>query len=296
MIISRFDKWEQEWAYVEQMLYQDDRNNSAWAQRAFLLQHRLCTRIHALMQTETSSAQGVVASTSMASSIAPGQSEDVAGDGAFLRAALMQDERAFTAASAACGKGEELHQQEHAAASCKACMEGEVAFVKASVQRMPRNESVWNYLGGLAHVMTSVVASCAQELGLQCTAGMQAGSLLSQPTSRGLQRDLPKLALLAKAVLVDGVDSVRCAVGDAESVVAQAWFDVPLAVLPHADDSVPARALLFQAYASQCALSNAGGRQHDQDQAKRAMHALGQGLCVLDPLRKGHYESVMMRA
>jgi hypothetical protein len=34
-------RWQQEWEYVEQLVAADVRNNSAWNQRAWLLQVRL---------------------------------------------------------------------------------------------------------------------------------------------------------------------------------------------------------------------------------------------------------------
>ena len=49
-LVAKFGLWEREWAYAEQLLLDDPRNNSAWAQRAFLLQHRLAGYVHAPVQ------------------------------------------------------------------------------------------------------------------------------------------------------------------------------------------------------------------------------------------------------
>lgn len=41
MSCAMWRRWQQEWEYVEQLVAADVRNNSAWNQRAWLLQVRL---------------------------------------------------------------------------------------------------------------------------------------------------------------------------------------------------------------------------------------------------------------
>jgi Protein prenyltransferase alpha subunit repeat len=287
-VVATFDRWEQEWPYVEGLLQEDGRNNSAWAQRAFLLAHRLRTRLRALAATGSAARSACAAADK---SSARGTSAGRSGKGeddhaAFLRDALAQEaEGGDRGMASSGGQGGPLEE----------CMRAEVAFVSASARRMPRNESAWNYLCGLQHVLLVELAQLRESSGAadRADADADACSLLS---GSGAARDgdsgvrggagAPlhgQVQESAQRFLATCAPGVRDAADAALAVAARAMFAVPIDVLALDEGSVPARATLLRAYAA------AAMREKDDAERRRAAEAarlLASSLCELDPIRK----------
>ena len=347
VVVAEFDRWEAEWTYAEQMLKHDVRNNSAWAQRAFLVSHRLAARLRCLAAADVAEHRqnrhgdgahaasgdaqqrsGDCVDAGAAGAHVLESDNDDGGDAAFLGAMLVDD--AAAAGGAPClgrnsggEKGEASHQPATGAAasagtasatraddldaSFEKCVRSEVAFVGEALQRVARNESSWNYLCGLQHLILSVLA--AQHAGDQLASASAASSggevaagaaaAATAPVADAARSIFGGNALQgavqqrASECLAASGPRVRVAAAAALAEAAQSMFAVPLQALEHCADNVPARAVLLRAYAA-AAVHERG--QEGRQKASRAAEALASWLQRHDPVHRGWYAALLQEA
>lgn len=151
MLAAHFGRWKQEWAYAQQMVAEDPRNNSAWNQRGWLLGKSLSARLKRQADLEAQS---------------PDQSDK----------ALQEDPSDL--------------QPRFLTGSIRDWLDRELQFVKDHIFSMPHNESAWNYLVGLRDVILDVLR-CEFETGMLQHPSPDPGSQLrpQSATSRGDVRD-----------------------------------------------------------------------------------------------------------
>jgi hypothetical protein len=123
VMVKTFGLWKEEWEYMERMILNDCRNNSAWNQRAWLLaaciKHRLIRNVPA--------AYG-------------GKATEASEEDSVLEDADDTQPRFLT------GTITEWLQEE-------------LRYTRFHCQRTPHNESPWNYLNGLHYIVQDAVTA-----------------------------------------------------------------------------------------------------------------------------------------
>ena len=300
-MVAAFDCWELEWPFVERMLRADLRNNSAWAQRAFLLSHRLACRVRAagggaagdddggdaaFVQMAAAAAEGLDAS--LLRERTSGEEQRAAASDATQRGAFECPSPSASADGAAAAARRE---SSGAAGACDVphgavlrCVRNEVDFIARSAARMPHNESAWNHLCGLPSLLSSALA--------QCGSGADAQDAAPGPQTSPDALDAGILIeCRAAAFLAQAPDVVQQDVQAAAQLARQALFDIALDVLKACPPCIPARAALLRAYAAAAAGAAVGSDK--QRHAREAAGALAAGLATADPLRRGWYSAVV---
>ena len=186
-VIAAFDCWEGEPDFVDGMLDEDPLNNSAWAQRAFLLSHRLQAHMAALRsssaagaapahhQSEAQAAQprragGWLALDDNADFL---QSMAAAEQGLRSGFADAQPPASEAAAHADAARG----SGSAPAGTLQQCVDQEIAYTRARALRVPHNESVWNHLWGLQHTVLAALAQVHRGHGIASPRRGSAGGL-----------------------------------------------------------------------------------------------------------------------
>lgn len=268
--MAAFECWEAEWPFMERMLRADLRNNSAWAQRAFLLTHRLACRVRSACLAAGSAAAGGE-DGSDAAFVQAAAADCTSSDAAARESGVAE----CCAAARACGPPPGPAQR---------CMRGEVRFIACSAAEMPHNESAWNHLCGLPRLLSGVLAQCAP-------GGAKRGMEEACAQLSIAKAHPPLVEGRAAAFLAQCPATVQQDVQAAAQHARQAAFDVALEVLRACPQCIPARTALLKAYAAAAATAPAGSQQLAR--AREAAAALAEGLAAADPLRRGWYAAVV---
>jgi hypothetical protein len=307
-VVAAFGCWEDEWHFMESMLREDLRNNSAWAQRAFLVIHRLVSCLHCA---------ALAAGSPIQESACASLGDD--GSGAFLQAALAAQEPSTTEQASADRKPSEClgsKQSEGVPAAniekiefVTECIRKEVEFTANCALAMAHNESAWNYLCGLVHLLSSALSRClspeaAEEVLQNVLASYEdaqgdsyKGGECCEPTidsqghSRGGRQCVePVIEAQAGVFLASLPEAVRKDVLSAVHAAMQGTFVAAFEVLDVCPGCIPARVALLRTYVVSAGMVKESG---DLVRARDAAMILADGLSKADPLRKGWYSSLV---
>lgn len=141
-IIQLFGLWAQDRAYLEAMIEKDVRNNSAWNERLWILQHAP----HAMLRPTAAAAAAAArdAGAQPSSSNAAGANPPAAADEGPSTSAAGPSEP--TAAAAA---GDSGAKQPMSASKAADILRSELEYAAVHIKKAPRNESAWNFVRGL---------------------------------------------------------------------------------------------------------------------------------------------------
>jgi hypothetical protein len=292
-VVTAFGCWEAEWEFMEKMLQEDLRNNSAWAQRAFLVVHRVVSCVHCA---------AVAAGAPIRERTCASLGDD--GSGAFLQmTAAMIDQDAVTREDAGSdGKSSPClgHNRSGGVAArtqriefVSQCIQKELEFTASRAHEMPHNESAWNYLCGLASLLSIALSQCltpeAAEDVLQKTLNSNAAASMGS-SIEDRSHSTPVIDAQAEAFLAGLPEDVRRDVERAACAALQGIFTITFAVLDACPGCIPARVALLKAYVLAVGMAT---ESCDVQRARDAAAVLADGLSIADPLRKGWYTALV---
>jgi hypothetical protein len=272
-LVAAFGKWENEWLFLERILSEDLRNNSAWAQRAFLLTHKIALLIRPRIARVADCCSGEAAF--LAEVLAgEGREEEEEGHSQVAVGTVRPPEQ--VAIGGAAKKNAVGARAERRVTSC---LRIELAAVVRSVHTIPHNESAWNYLTGLPHIIAAALAECSDG---------NVPTTCSSPPDSALVPGQGRVHELAHGYLRTCSDAVQQDIAEALLEVSQATFSTALAVLESSKACIPARVALLKAYAA-AANADVTGRE----KALEASRRLALTLSDMDPIHCSWYMSFL---
>lgn len=328
--MAEFGLWTEELAFVEGLLSDDVRNNSALNQRAWLLTHHLASLVPSSPKTPVDDAASP-SETALHSSVTHAAA---GGVGVGEAGAVPVPDSSGTCAEAV---------------TVESVLRREADYARTMLATVPHNEGAWNYLCALPHLLTAALelpsnlrasarappaclgpeshtasvraarderapthglplrtvtaASAEVPAASEAAAGPHGAPVAAaahadaaagecRAAAASAHRAFVSVASDLEPLLRGAPAHVRAALRCAVRAVDGEIFSIALAVLADCPSCVPARAALLLQYARAAGMAAALGHVAERDTAAHAVRTLVHTLVTADPLRAAWYRSV----